>query len=174
LYLQQEFVYVGDEGVVEPGGKTRRTGIDVSARYQLGRHFFADANINLARARSIENPKGENHIPLAPTLTSGGGIQYQAKRGFNGSLRYRYLKNRPANENASVMAAGYFLLDASLNYTQPKYDLGIVAENILNTKWNEAQFNTLSRLKNEPEAVEEIHFTPGNPVSLKLKLTVFF
>jgi TonB dependent receptor len=49
LYLQQEFVYVGDEGIIEPGGKTRRTGIDVSARYQFNRHLFADANINIAK-----------------------------------------------------------------------------------------------------------------------------
>ena len=28
LWLDQEFVYVGDEGVVEPGGKTRRIGFD--------------------------------------------------------------------------------------------------------------------------------------------------
>jgi hypothetical protein len=26
LYLQQEFVYVGDAGIIEPSGKTRRMG----------------------------------------------------------------------------------------------------------------------------------------------------
>ena len=35
LYLQQEFVYDGDEGTLEPSDKTRREGIDFSARYQL-------------------------------------------------------------------------------------------------------------------------------------------
>ena len=35
LYLQQEFVYDGDEGTLEPGDKTRREGIDFSARYQF-------------------------------------------------------------------------------------------------------------------------------------------
>jgi hypothetical protein len=174
LYLQQEFVYVGDEGIVEPGGKTRRMGIDVSARYQLGKHIFADANINFAHARSIEAEKGMQYIPLAPALTSNGGIQYQAKRGFNGSLRYRYLKSRPANEDASVTAKGYFLLDAALNYTKPKYEIGIAAENVLNTRWNEAQFNTLSRLRNETAPVEEIHFTPGNPIGFKLRVAMFF
>lgn len=29
LWMKQEFVYVGDEGVVEPGGKTQRTGWDL-------------------------------------------------------------------------------------------------------------------------------------------------
>ncbi|MEO6329697.1 MAG: TonB-dependent receptor [Ginsengibacter sp.] len=35
LYLKQEFVYVGDDGNVEPGGKTGRQGIDIITRYQF-------------------------------------------------------------------------------------------------------------------------------------------
>lgn len=174
LYLQQEFVYVGDAGVVEPSGKTKRTGADVSLRYQLGKHFFADANINYTIPRALNTPKGENYIPLAPTLSSVGGINYQAAKGFNGSLRYRYLKDRAANETNTVIAKGYIIADATINYTQKKYELGVVAENIFNTKWNEAQFNTESRLKNEPAPVEEIHFTPGNPFNIRFKLSVFF
>jgi hypothetical protein len=27
LYLQQEFVYVGDAGIIEPSGKTKRMGL---------------------------------------------------------------------------------------------------------------------------------------------------
>ncbi|HET9432611.1 MAG TPA: TonB-dependent receptor, partial [Chitinophagaceae bacterium] len=34
LKLEQEFVYVGDEGIVEPSGKSQRLGLDVSVRYQ--------------------------------------------------------------------------------------------------------------------------------------------
>ena len=34
LFLDQEFVYVGDAGIVEPSGKTRRMGLEVGARYQ--------------------------------------------------------------------------------------------------------------------------------------------
>ena len=174
LYLQQEFVYVGDEGVIEPSGKTRRTGIDIIGRYQFSDNLFANVNINLTKGRSIDNPKGENYIPLAPTATSVGGFFYKAKQGINGGLSYRYLKNRPANEDNSVVAKGYFLLDATLNYTKPKYEVGFALENILNTKWNEAQFDTESRLMNEPNPVSELHFTPGVPFFIKGKLAIFF
>lgn len=174
LYLQQEFVYVGDAGVVEPSGKTRRTGADLMLRYQMGKHFFADATINYTIPRALNTPKGEDYIPLAPTLSSVGGISYQSAKGFNGSLRYRYIKDRAANETNTVIAKGYTIADATINYTQKKYELGLVAENIFNKKWNEAQFNTESRLKNEPAPVEEIHFTPGNPFNIRFRLTVFF
>jgi hypothetical protein len=44
----------------------------------------------------------------------------------------------------------------------------------LNTKWNEAQFATESRLRNEAMPVNELHFTPGNPIFIKAKITMFF
>jgi hypothetical protein len=49
-------------------------------------------------------------------------------------------------------------------------------ENILNVKWNEAQFATESRLKNEPvgSSVTELNFTPGTPFFIRAKLAVFF
>ncbi|MBC7867583.1 MAG: TonB-dependent receptor, partial [Gloeobacteraceae cyanobacterium ES-bin-316] len=47
LHLQQEFVYVGDAGIVEPSGKTKRTGIDLIARYQFTKKLFANANFNI-------------------------------------------------------------------------------------------------------------------------------
>jgi outer membrane cobalamin receptor len=174
LYLQQEFVYVGDEGVVEPSGKTRRIGIDLSARYQVNNWLFADANVNLAKPRSAEAAKGENYIPLAPTLTSTGGLNWQLKNGLNGSIRYRYMHDRAANEDNSVIAKGYTVTDLSVNYTKKKYEVGLAIENLFNVKWNETQFDTESRLKDEPDPVSEIHFTPGTPFFARLKLAVFF
>lgn len=174
LYLQQEFVYIGDEAVVEPSGKSRRQGVDVIARYQFTSHIFANLNVNLTKPRAIGEPKGQDYIPLAPTATSTGGVFYKAKQGLNGGLSYRLIKDRPANEDGSITAKGYFIMDASINYTKPKYEFGIAMENLLNTKWNEAQFATESLLRNEAAPVEELHFTPGIPFFIRAKFAVFF
>ena len=174
LYLDQEFVYVGDDGNIEPSGKTRREGIDIIARYQLANNLFTNINLNITRPRAIGQLKGEDYIPLAPTVSSTGGVFYKKKYGFNGSLTYRYIKNRPANEDNSIVAKGYFINDAAINYTRPKYEIGIAFENLLNTKWNEAQFATESRLRNEPVPVTELNFTPGTPFFARVKFAVFF
>lgn len=174
LYLNQEFVYVGDEGVVEPSGKTKRQGIDIITRYQLTKKLFATANINFTRPRAVGEPKGADYIPLAPTLTSTGGLFYKTQKGFNGGISYRYIKSRPANEDNSLVAKGYTVIDAVINYTKPKYELGIAIENLFNVKWNEAQFAIESRLKNEVSPVTELHYTPGNPLFIKAKFAAFF
>jgi hypothetical protein len=174
LHLNQEFVYVGDDGNIEPSGRTNRKGIDVIARYQFSSYLFAKANINSTKARAIDEPKGSNYISLAPSCTSTGGIFYRKKEGWNGGVTYRFIKHRPANEDNTIVAKGYFLLDASLNYTKPKYEIGVAFENILNAKWNEAQFATESRLRSEPAPVTELNFTPGTPFFARGKFAVFF
>jgi outer membrane receptor protein involved in Fe transport len=172
LYLEQEFVYVGDEGIVEPSGKTRRQGLDVSIRYEPVKRLFIDADVNYCMARAINEPKGANYIPLAPVFTSTGGVTYKTSMGLNGSLRYRYMYDRPANEDKSVVAKGYFINDLVVNYTRPRYELSITVQNIFNVKWKETQFDTESRLKDEPEPVSEIHFTPGTPLFIKFGVMV--
>lgn len=174
LHLDQEFVYVGDEAVVEPSGKTNRQGVDVSGRWQLLDWLFADFDVNYTYARAEGAPENEDYIPLAPKATSIGGLSFEAKNGWNGSLRYRYLADRPANEDNSVIAEGYFLVDAVLNYTKPKYEFGFFIQNVMNRAWKEAQFDTESRLYNEAAPVSEIHFTPGTPFNLNVHLSYFF
>ena len=89
-------------------------------------------------------------------------------------MSYRYIKSRPANEDNSIIAKGYFVTDAAINYTQPRYEIGLAFENLLNTQWNEAQFATESRLRNEPASVTELNFTPGIPFFARVKFAVFF
>jgi outer membrane receptor protein involved in Fe transport len=174
LWLQQEFVYVGDAGVIEPSGKSRRQGLDISARYQLSKILYLDADLSSAKPRAIAEPEGRNYLPLAPLLSSSGGLSVQTANGFNGSLRYRYMAGRPANEDNSIVAKGYFITDMQLNYSKTKYNIGLAVQNLLNEKWKETQFDTESRLQGEASPVKEIHFTPGSPFFARLNLTLFF
>jgi hypothetical protein len=174
LYLQQEFVYNGDDGTPEPSGRTARTGFDASLRYEPVKSLYIDADVNYAHGRYLDEEKGNDFIPLAPVWSSTGGITYKTRVGLNGSLRYRWLGDRPANEDYSLTASGYFVNDFVLNYTQKKYELGCSINNIFNVKWKETQFDTESLIKNEPNSVDEIHFTPGTKLAAKLSLTIFF
>lgn len=174
LWLKQEFVYVGDEAVVEPGGITQRTGWDASVRYEILKNLYADIDMNLANPRGLHVPKSESYLPLAPRYTSVGGLTYRKEKGWNGSIRYRYMAHRPANEEYTVTAKGYFLTDAAINYTKQKWEMGLSVQNVFNEKWKETQFDTESRLQNEPAPVSEIHFTPGSPFFARLSFTLYF
>lgn len=166
LFLEQEFVYVGDAGIVEPSGQTRRMGVDLGFRYQINDWLFANADGTYTYARSVEDPEGENLIPLAPVYTATGGISVQQPK-YRGSLQFRYLGDRAANEDNSIVAPGYTVVDFNASRDFGNLTLGFAIENLLDVEWNETQFATESRLRNEPQSVEEIHFTPGTPFFFK-------
>jgi outer membrane cobalamin receptor len=176
LYLEQEFVYVGDAGIVEAGGKTVRRGVDLSFRYQALPWLYADVDLNYAHARNAGTAitDADKYIPLAPNLTSIGGITAEFKNGVKGALRYRYIADRPANENNSVIAKGYFINDLLLSYTRKQFEYTMAIENLFDINWNEAQFDTESRLAGEVEPVSELHYTPGTPFSIRFGISYRF
>ncbi len=174
LHLDQEFVYVGDAAIVEPSGRTRRMGVDLGIRYQLTDALYWSHDMTYTHARSIDEPEGADRIPLAPDFTIAGGLSYQQGR-LTASWQYRYLKDRPANEDNSIIAKGYFVNDLSVNVGITKdFSIGLSVDNVFDTEWEEAQFATESRLFDEAESVEEIHFTPGTPRFIRAKMNYRF
>ena len=104
LWLDQEFIYVGEEGVVEAGGQTQRFGFDLSVRYELVKNLYPDLYVSLANPRALHKKSSESYLPLAPRFTSVAGLTYRKQYGYNGSLRYRFISDRPANETNTVVA----------------------------------------------------------------------
>lgn len=174
LFSEQEFVYVGDAGIVEPSGKSERFGIDLGLRYQVNNWLYLDTDATYTKARSLEAVSGEDFIPLAPDFTMAGGLSVNNLDGFSGGIRYRYIDDRPANEDNSLVAEGYFITDFNANYTFNDITFGVIIENMFDVEWNETQFATESRLQNEAQPVEEIHFTPGTPFFIKGSISYKF
>ncbi|MGB4958466.1 MAG: TonB-dependent receptor, partial [Saprospiraceae bacterium] len=174
LLLEQEFVYVGDAGIVEPSGQSQRQGLDLGIRFQPLPWLFIYTDINLANPISVEDPEGQNYIPLAPTFTNTGGLSLNIGNHMTGGIRYRHMGDRAANEDKSIVAKGYTIVDMNLNYSLKSFTLGLEINNLLNQQWNETQFATTSRLRQETVPVEDIHFTPGAPLFLKGKVTCSF
>jgi outer membrane receptor protein involved in Fe transport len=178
LDLENELVYVGDDGTTENKGSSRRMGIDFSARYKITSWLTADADVNVSKNVFTKQFFGSQqeadfNIPLAPTATSTGGLTVKHKNIESG-LRYRLMADRPANESNSVVALGYNILDFSINYKKNNLKIGLIMENILDVDWNEAQFDTESRLPFESVGVSELHFTPGTPLNAKIVVGYMF
>ncbi len=174
LYLEKEYVYSGDGGITELSNPTERKGIDAEARYSLTSWLWLDADLSASRGKILNVPSDENNIPLAPTLTAAGGISIVREKGLNASIRFRHIGDRPANEDNSLTALGYTLLNTNLSYKLDKLTLSLYFENIMNVDWNEAQFATETRLKGETVPVTDICYTPGNPRNVQFSVAYKF
>src|SRR5262249_44686630 len=131
-------------------------------------------------------------IPLAPTLLMNGGFTAELTNGFSAALRMRYLGDRPAIEDRSLTARGYFLMDLIGKYRWRNVEGSIALLNLTDTDWREAQFSDNTCVLGETgtnsngcliapgkqgthaDPPADIHFTPGNPFGVRGGLTLFF
>ena len=164
LFLEQELTYDGDEGVFAPGDRTRRAGIDISARYELTPWLYADADLIFCRARDVEASKGNNYQPLSVPFYGTAGQYVNLPDGFSGGWNARYMRDRPANADNSMVAQGYFLNDLTANYTTRRWEIGLEVQNLFNAKWKDAQYEVESRLRQEPAAGGRYQFYAGDAV----------
>jgi outer membrane receptor protein involved in Fe transport len=168
LDLTSELVWSGDAGTTESSGRSRRTGLDVEGRVRLLSWLSADADVNLARGRLVDEPPGANRIPLAPTITTTGGLTTMERRGVTMGLRWRHIGGRAANEDNSVRARGSMVVETFSAVRVRAATIRLAVDNVFNVRWNEAQFATTSRLRGEATPVTELHYTPGAPRTLTL------
>ena len=102
---------------------------------------------------------------LAPRLLGGAGIAVHRKSDYV-SLRLRGIGDRPANDDGSLIAEGWALLDlVAGKRVHRNVLLTVTLNNLLNTSWREAQFADVSRVAPGADEREDIHFTPGMPLT---------
>ncbi|MDX2261528.1 MAG: TonB-dependent receptor plug domain-containing protein [Gemmatimonadales bacterium] len=171
--LSSELVFVGDEGVTEASGRTRRVGIDLEGRLRLLPLLWLDADLNLARGRFVDEPRGADRIPLAPTRTGSIGLSLRAAGPLTAGIRVRHIGARPADERGEVIAEGQTVADLSAELAVGRVMLIGGVDNLFNVEWNEAQFATTSRLRGESAPVTELHFTPGSGRALRVGVRVW-
>jgi len=169
-----EYIFVADAGEFENNGSSLRKGIDIAGKFEPFKNTWLNLSTNFSKGILLEEPKDANSIPAAPLFTSTASIIYKHPKGLDLYLGARYMAKRPLIEDESIMADSYFLLYASVNYTLRKIQFGFSAQNVLNVKWMEAVFYDASKLKNQTQAVDDFHFTPGTPRYIKGSISYSF
>ena len=160
-YLENETVFDADAGGLVPSDATRRLGFDFEARARILQWLFADFDLAQATATSVPNGGNGGAIALAPKLYMTGGLT-ATWRTLRGGLRFRYLGDRPAFDEASaiyqqyaktdparVTAEGYFVVDAYAAYRWRFLEAQLMIQNLLNSDWREAQFGNSSCTRDE-------------------------
>jgi outer membrane receptor protein involved in Fe transport len=195
--LESELTFNGDTGGTSAAGATRRYGLELEARYKLADWggtdgIFLDADATFTHAAFRQDSGNGNSVALAPTRVLGGGISVRHPSGFYGRLGLVSIGDRPASQDKFFTAQGFTRLDATLGYKTQSYELSLVFFNLTNTKWREAQFDTISLVQGESPAaappgtrpgtdadsgktgIEDVNFTPGAPFNVQATATVFF
>ncbi len=190
-YSDDELVFSGDSGGTESVGASRRFGVELEARFRILEWLLADADLNLVKPEIRGKAAAENAIPNAPTRIITGGVTAQHPQGYFGRFGFFHIGDRPLVEDRFIQGPGFIRFDATVGFKQKSFEVSVGIQNVFNTKWNEAQFGTTSRLPGEMatncpagtrpknddtgtfKGCQDLHFTPGNPLNVQANATFF-
>jgi hypothetical protein len=164
LHLDSELVWSGDEGGTSASGPTRRYGVDLEGTYTPLPWLRLDANLSLAHAAFVHNAGNGSALALAPRIMGQGGVTLLHGPAFV-SLRARGIGDRPGNDSGTLTAQGYLIFDLIAGRRLGKLDLDLTVNNLFNSDWREAQFADASAVVPGGPAIEQMHFTPGIPLT---------
>jgi TonB family protein len=203
LDLASETVWSGDEGTTSVGGSTRRQGVEFETRYEFTKWLAADLDVTFSHSQFKANAGNNNGLALAPKQTYSGGLSGRHELGpgiLRGGLRAYGITDRPANDEGDLVATGFSMFDLHAGYRLRYIDIALDIENLFNQSSRAAQFDTTSRMQNEPalgtkvpaqftcgstgklaagngaglfQGCEDIHFTPQYPLTFRVMATMY-
>ncbi|CDO37799.1 TonB-dependent receptor [Novosphingobium sp. KN65.2] len=150
--IDSELIYVGDSGSVEPKGRGRRHGYELTAFWKPNAWLALDAVWTGSHARYADLPKGANHVPGA--LESAGELGLSAVfPEFNAALRFRYLGPHALVEDNSRRGNETLLVNMRAAWT-PSFLKGVEVYgellNALGTDAHDVDYQYATRLPGEP------------------------
>ena len=179
LHLSSELVLDGDTGQFEPAGATQRQGIEGELRYQILDWLSSDLDASYTWSKFV---KGGGAIPNAPRALTYGGITARHSSGLEGRLQMRFMGTRYGDEERQSLLSDWAIFDLLARYKWDRYDFNFSITNLANKKWRGGQNYHSSQIRNdprlptvnEPSPVNDIHFTPGAPLTVRAGMTVHF
>ncbi len=171
LNLEDEFVFVGDEGTTESAGATARQGVEFVATLNVLDWLYLRGDVGYTSARITATNRP---VPQAPRFVAKAstGVRY---RGFAAEFNVRHLGDRYASEASyEPKLSGYTVLDLGLRYVWRFLELGLAIENLADTRWRSSEFYYESRPTQGGASMEDFHFSPGNPRNVRGWVTTRF
>jgi hypothetical protein len=179
LGFDSELVYVGDSGSTEDGPASRRTGLEITNYIYPHPWLNMDLDVSFSRARYLDVPAGEDFVPGALNRVVSAGIGVNPPAGVAagpfGGLRLRHFGPRPLIEDNSVTSKSTSIVNGEAGYQfSRRVRLVLEGFNLFDAEVSDIDYFFESRLRDEPEAVEDIHLHAAIPRSARLSLRVSF
>jgi hypothetical protein len=177
LQSDSELVYVGDEGVNEPGPGSERFGIEWTNYWRPTDWFSLDGEIALTHARFTDSGR-EDHIPDSVPLMISAGVNLGAPGeadGFFSNVRVRAFGKRPLIEDNSKQGKASFQVNASIGYRHQNWETALECLNVFDRKDNDIEYFYTSRLPGEQAGgYDDVHLHPTEPRMFRLRVTYKF
>jgi outer membrane receptor protein involved in Fe transport len=179
LDFDSELIYVGDSGSTEEGPPSRRYGLEITNYFYPNPWVALDVDIAFSHARFLDVPDEESYVPGALNRVISGGLAINppagVRKGPFAGVRVRHFGPRPLVEDNSVKSKSTSIFNGEIGYKfSEQLRLTAEAYNIFDAEVSDIDYFFESRLRDESEPVEDIHFHAAIPRSARIALHVSF
>jgi hypothetical protein len=176
LWLDSELLFIGDAGTTEASRPSRRRGFEWAADYTPSVWLTLDSSVAWSWARFTDDDPAGDRIPGAIEGVASAGATVRPTDRWTGRLQWRYFGPRPLVEDGSVRSAASNFFNAEIGYRLAgNWRLKLDLLNLFDAEDSDVDYFYRSRLPGEPAGgVDDIHFHPVEPFTLRAALVVAF
>jgi outer membrane receptor protein involved in Fe transport len=168
LDIDSELLFIGDGGTTEATRPSRRRGIEIGLYSRPRDWLIIDADYAWSKPRFRDADPAGDRIPGAVEAAASLGIAVDLPSGWFGGMRLRYLGAAPLIEDNSVRAPSSTLVNLDIGRRFGKrWKLTLGVYNLFDRAANDITYFYESQLPNETTPVEDIHFHPVEPRTLR-------
>ena len=171
LKSDSELVYVGDAGVTEASGASKRRGVEWNNRWVPVPWFLLDADFAWTHARFDNGDR----IPNAIDRVASVAATLRELGPWSATLQLRYLGPGALVEDNSVRSHSSVLTNLRVSrQLGPNAELTLDVFNLFDREVNDIQYFYESQLPGEAAPVADRHVHPAEPRTARLSLQVRF
>jgi len=175
LELGSELLFVGDGGITEPSRESRRYGVELGAFWTPLDWLILDLDYAWSHARFRGNDPAGDRIPGAVENVASLGVVVDRNDGWFGGARVRYLGEAPLIEDDSVRSDPTLLVNVEAGYRfNERVSAFLTVFNVFDAEDSDISYFYESRLPGEAAPVEDIHFHPVEPRTLRFTVGLSF
>jgi outer membrane receptor protein involved in Fe transport len=175
LDLDSELLYVGDAGATEASRATKRRGVEVGVYVTPRAWLTLDADLAWSHGRFSEFDPAGDFIPNAVENVASIGVAVQHPSGWFGGARFRHFGSAPLIEDNSVRSDPTTLVNLEVGRRFGKrFSVSLAAYNLFDSNDNDITYFYESQLPGEAAPVEDRHFHPVEPRTLRLTMETRF
>ncbi|MCW5572423.1 MAG: TonB-dependent receptor [Steroidobacteraceae bacterium] len=168
LDLDSELLFIGDGGTTEATRPSRREGVELSVYSRPRDWLIVDADYAASKARFRDLDPAGDRIPGAVERVASLGITLQTPAGWFGGARLRYLGPAALLEDDSVRAPSSTLVNLEAGRRLgDHWRVSLQLFNAFDRKVNDITYYYESQLPGEAAPVEDLHFHPAEPRTLR-------
>jgi hypothetical protein len=175
LALDSELLFVGDAGLTEASRASKRHGVELGAIWNPLSWLIVDADLAWSRARFSQGDPAGDRIPGAVEHVASVGLAIEHPGGWFGGARFRHFGKAPLIEDGGIESRPTTLVNLEAGYRITEtLKLSAAIFNVLDSDDNDIAYLYESQLATETAPIQDIHFHPVEPRTLRVTLSTAF